>query len=161
MIKNTVTLGEIKITGNRLMVSDPIYQTGVWCQAIVSNVKSGTFVGQVLRKEVIYKGSKLGEYNEELTAIHKDHLGSKISWKSVAAYKVGVDSTRVGIYDMSSFNGGDKDWILFQERMIKNSVGGAILNGVVAQSGLGDGEYNVYVAEKDGQVIGIKVKFLY
>lgn len=37
-----IALGEFKCKSGKLIVSDPCYPLGTWCQLVLNNVKEGT-----------------------------------------------------------------------------------------------------------------------
>ena len=153
--------------GNKVLVSDPSYENGTWCTGIVENVKEGNYITNVVYCEDSHPFfyNRVAELDTILEGVNKDFL----NWEITEA-DIGVDSGQCGIYDYESV----KDIIGTGESDEKDTFYGQAcqctdvdeqykeLNGygVVSRSGLGDGNYDLYIAKQDDQVVGIKVVYI-
>ena len=81
--------------GNKVMVSDPCYGLGTWCQGILENVLPGNY-----NCEVEY--SDEGDWGERVSAIEVVHDNYDrpvpVEFES-EDFEVGVDSGQAGIFD--------------------------------------------------------------
>lgn len=153
--------------GKKVLVSDPSYEKGTWCTGIVENVKEGNYI-----TEVVYcKDPHPFFYNRvvELKAILEGVDKESLNWEITEA-DIGVDSGQCGIYDYEAV----KDIIGTGEPDEKDTFYGQAcqctdaieqykeLNGygVVSRSGIGDGNYDLYIAKQGDQVVGIKVVYI-
>lgn len=160
--------------GKEVMVSDPCYTVGTWCQKRVDNVWPGDYRVFCLKHDTGDWGVRVSM----LMAIHKDHLNGYLKWKREG--DIGVDSGQAGIFDMSTYrvnpdnvNKGDGDISFFgvqntpEEQWYINicshtlgeSRWGTYKNGVVSSSGLGDGAYDLFLARYQTKVIGFAIDF--
>lgn len=83
------SLGKFVLKDATVVVSDPCYKKGTWCQAVLDNVKVGTWKALVKEKDKIIV---------ELVAYHNDvkntsYLDEK--WEEQPFY-IGVDSGQAG-----------------------------------------------------------------
>ncbi|MGI9862327.1 hypothetical protein SDD30_13195 [Moorella naiadis] len=104
-----VTLGEFKCKSGKLVVSDPCYPLGTWCQAEINNVKKGIWLAFVKR---INDEGVWGERCAELIAHHKDHNLPENGWEHISG-DIGVDSGQAGIFDYNMYrndNAIEKIW---------------------------------------------------
>ena len=79
--------------GNKVMVSDPCYGLGTWCQGVLENVLPGTY-----NCEVEY--SDEGDWGTRVAAIevvHENYDGFIVF--DSEDFEVGVDSGQAGIFD--------------------------------------------------------------
>jgi hypothetical protein len=179
-------VGEFQIESGEVLVTDPCYSVGTWCQAKVANVKNGTWEALIN-----YDGRK-GERVSDIVVLEKKHRNAmnnagnfKWQWQRE---EVGVDSGQAGIFDLKYFK-DDKSvdgmkaasWYYKSSKNEKGEFwycvcchmtlahptesdsygGGAIPYGAVASSGYGDGGYRfATVQDKTGRVVGIRIEFI-
>lgn len=93
-------IGTFKIKTDFAVVSDPVYDIAVWCQAIIRNVLNGNYKVLKSKHFVIF--------------IHEDYEKEKISWK-LTDFDLAVDSGRLGVFDFESFSIKDKSEGFFIE----------------------------------------------
>lgn len=155
-------IGKIKLN-NTVIVSDPCYKVGVWCQGEINNVLEG--------KYNVYISEDDGRI-KELVVSHDSYL--IIDFKDInieQPFEVGVDSGNVGIFDYKYYydtheeedildewydnmqaklfdNTSSKNWLFFRK------------HGVITSSGYGDGIYHCYTVEHDNKVMAIKIVFI-
>lgn len=161
-----------------VVVSDPCYELGTWCQEIVSGVKPGVYRA---------KTTKLGGRIATLTALHAD-APEKPKWAHYS-YNVGVDSGQAGIFCHSSYRKDDTarslPWTLPEDSVIREIADGdagdhwyakmcnltlsdqgwgGYDTGVVSSSGWGDGSYELSICYEgdhdDNEIEGLKITFI-
>lgn len=86
--KGTITLGE------KVMVSDPCYGLGTWCQGVLKNVLPGQYDCSV-------EYSDEGDWGTRVSAIEVTHESckGKFIFLECEDFEVGVDSGTAGIFD--------------------------------------------------------------
>lgn len=167
-------LGEFEIKSGEVIVSDPCYAIGTWCQGLVRNVKNGTWVADVACLEESGR-------NAFLVVHHKDYVMPMGTVWEQLDFDIGVDSGQAGFYDYAGYKKDDS-----VPNSIKNSLGfdlnepgekfyayncdltlktehdaGVLPTGAVASSGYGDGSYTVSVVkDEDGKVVAMEIIFI-
>lgn len=86
--KGVITLGD------KVMVSDPCYGLGTWCQAVLNNVLPGQYDCEV-------EYSDEGEWGIRVSAIEVTHINYKGKFLCLQCQTtyIGVDSGQAGIFD--------------------------------------------------------------
>ena len=167
-------LGEFEIKSGEVIVSDPCYAMGTWCQGLVRNVKNGTWVADVACLEESGR-------NAFLVIHHKDYIMPMGTVWEQLDFDIGVDSGQAGFYDYAGYKKDDS-----VPNSIKNSLGfdlnepgekfyayncdltlktehdaGVLPTGVVASSGYGDGSYTIsIVKDEDRKVVAMEIIFI-
>lgn len=153
-------LGTFEVKSGKLIVSDPCYSRGTWCQGDLENVRTGKWTGLS-----VYGKTDWGNRVWEVRAVHADYpIDLAISEKT--DLHVGVDSGQAGIFDAEKFAGGedsygDGGW--YDECCnLTNSAsqGGILAGGVVTSSGFGDGVYECFITRDNGKIVAAKVVFV-
>lgn len=159
--------------GTKVMVSDPCYSLGTWCQGVLENVKSGIW-------EAYLKISNEGGWGlrvAELITINSEHYKEHpIIIDEHQEFEVGVDSGCAGIFDYDYYakyhteDEKDKRWyetIICNQFFPRHDSSGwknsifTESNGVVSNSGYGDGGYDCYVARNtEGEIVGIRIVYI-
>lgn len=163
--------------GNEVMVSDPCYEVGTWCQQKLTDVLPGTYHSFVRQ----FDDGVWGRRNSTLTVVHEDYLKEKLSWREYPT-EIGVDSGQAGIFSMDTYrkdevfvgiesdfgkkygvgwkeDGGEHWYAHMVDRTLSEQSWGVYENGVVATSGIGDGGYAMSVAKVKGKIVGITIDF--
>ncbi|MCY8549383.1 DUF4241 domain-containing protein [Bacillus haynesii] len=169
-------LGTFEINSDSVIVSDPCYEMGVWCQAKIDNVKTGEWLSLVKQSD---EGS-WGIRNAELIIFHTDKMSQEnLEWSKEEA-NIGVDSGQAGIYDIDVYRNndcigdiqnefcfdiekdGEKFYALNCDLTLGTELhGGVINNGVVSSSGYGDGSYDLFTSKDDnGKIVAMKIVFI-
>lgn len=86
--KGVITLGA------KVMVSDPCYGLGTWCQGVLENVLPGQY-------DCIVEYSDEGDWGTRVSAIEATHVDYNIFtlYEELEKFEVGVDSGQAGIFD--------------------------------------------------------------
>lgn len=159
--------------GSEVIVSDPCYEVGTWCQAKISGVSPGKYNVWV---ETSDKGDDWGIRISKLFAIHSD--SKSVTWERTD-FDIGVDSGQCGIFSMDSYRNDasakdvaqawkddvqspGQEWYT---RMCRLTWGdeswGMYDKGVVSRSGYGDGSYELYLAKNEkNEIVGFMVDYL-
>lgn len=160
---NVISLGSIELK-DQVVVSDPCYDLGTWCQGIVG-IKPGKYDAyaiitdegswgqRVAELVVLLSNAKINGFNEELD------------------FEVGVDSGQAGIFNLDYYkekqpdNEWEKDDSWYRrvcDITCSDEDCGTIDNeGVVSSSGYGDGGYVCYAAyNEDNEIVGLRIDFI-
>lgn len=80
--------------GSKVMVSDPCYGLGTWCQGVLNNVLPGQYACKV-------EYSDEGDWGTRVSAIEVTHVDYKGKFLALnlESFEVGVDSGQAGIFD--------------------------------------------------------------
>lgn len=171
MSKKTVKkVGMFKVESGEVVISDPCYSLGTWCQGQVP-AKNGKWIGSVVMSDEGDWGIRVGK----LIAKHEDHQNVEFGNKPTDI-DAGVDSGQMSIFDIAQYKPADEDddsvdngeygrgeWY---DKVCNKTLGenqcGVMKGGVASSSGLGDGSYLVFVEyeDKDDNAVAIKVEFL-
>lgn len=92
ILENKIQLGE------EVMVSDPCYSVGTWCQIKLDNVLPGSYTCSFTTED---GGTRVGR----IRVVHESVSGNDVddSLRLLQEGTVGVDSGMAGIYDMSYY----------------------------------------------------------
>ena len=174
---------KFEVTSGKMVLSDPCYELGTWCQGVAENVKNGTWVGVLEQSDEGAWGvrnSILISMNVE--AMKKNPLlerelmssGDLINWG-------GVDSGQFGHFDYANYRKdenaidvpkvwedewesqeGDKFYraCCYQTLETEDSFG-VVPFGVLSSSGYGDGSYPTYgIKDENGEWVGFMTIFI-
>lgn len=160
-MKTTIRLG------NKVMVSDPCYGLGTWCQGVLKDVLPGNYNCKV-------EYSDEGMWGIRVAAIevrHQDY--DNFIPMDMENFDVGVDSGQAGIFDYDYYAKYhdscdvrphvDDDWYdrVGDITLSRDSAGTIDGFGFVSSSGFGDGGYGCWTArEKNGYIVAIRVEFI-
>jgi hypothetical protein len=157
-------LGTFTLDGTSLIVTDPCYERGTWCQGVVENALPGVWEAAVVYAN---EGSLWGIRNRSLEAHHASYTPSD-NWEK-APFEVGVDSGIAGIFAESLYPRDKKqleheDRQSFYGRVSTEALGilasGIMPEGAVSLTAYGDGGYDCFTHKNDaGNVDGVRVVF--
>lgn len=94
-------LGEIELKDS-VYVSDPCYNSGTWCQALVDNLKPGKYIGY-MKKADFGPGGLGGIRVTDLWITHSEHQHLYPIEILDPSIDIGVDSGAAGIYDVEYY----------------------------------------------------------
>lgn len=83
---------------DKVMVSDPCYDIGTWCQGVIENVLPGEY--DCLVKYV--DEGRFGIRVAAIQAVHHDYIDSNLK-ETMENFEVGVDSGQAGIFDYKHY----------------------------------------------------------
>ena len=160
-MKTTIKLG------NKVMVSDPCYGLGTWCQGVLDGVLPGNYNYDVEYSDEGFWGVRVGA----IEVRHQDYNDAVPV--DLEKFEIGVDSGQAGIFDYEYYAKYhddcevcphvDDDWYdrvgdITLSRLSAGSIDGY---GFVSSSGFGDGIYNCWTArEENGYIVAIRVEFI-
>ena len=152
------------ILGNKVIVSDPCYEVGIWCQKELSNVLPGVW-------EVDVRKANVGNYSiiAELIARHVGYPACEIS--EFESGRIAVDSGQCGFFDAdyykrhqpdNDYNNLDSWYRRICGITLSSKRWGTVDDkGVVSDTGHGDGLYDLYISKNpDGEIVGMRVEFI-
>lgn len=166
--------------GKSVVVSDPTGDILFFLGVVLRNVLPGDY-------NVFVEQTNLGRFwgrrNTILLLVHHKHSKKPLVWKKYR-HEVGVDSGQAGVFDKKSYkddmsvshipwikkkapwkfneNNPGELWDTKMSDMTLNSKSGwgCYGSGVVSSSGLGDGNYPIYIArDEEKKIIGIAIVF--
>lgn len=162
-----VTVGSFEVHSGKMMVSDPCYSPGTWCQGVLENVENGKW------NALFVKTDDTGGWGERVAELFVFHDSVKpfndimedyfCAWEETDI-DVGVDSGMAGFYDLPEFKGAEEDLDWYDDicSMHPNEKDAKIINGgVVSNSGYGDGGYRCYISKNKNEKIDMaKIVFI-
>jgi len=171
-----IEIDQFECRSGKLMISDPCYKIGTWCQGVFNNVLTGKWNGWVYKTD----DGDLGERCAEIHAYHesiKNPDSLDRIWVANGDFVVGVDSGQAGIFDFATFRDNalanepgpesliqdpDDKWYSNCCDATLSEVGaGKVNEGVVSSSGYGDGSYEAsYVCNNSGYIVAVKIVFI-
>ena len=136
-------IGTFKVTGGKLVVTDPCYDVGTWCQAVLKNVRNGEW-----RAEIdVHDFGKTGFGGKRVTRLRAFHASAEPAgpW-NVEDFDIGVDSGQAGFFSLDKYPEQDAQDTDFYDTCCNVTLSpthAGIVNdfGVVSSSGFGDGGY--------------------
>lgn len=169
---------KFEIKSGAVVLSDPCYELGTWCQGLFFNVKNGEWRAEVEHVE------SFGRRVAKLVSYHKDYPTTADDIKAdgvLLPFDGGVDSGQFGHFDHEGYRKDetivgvernakepeniiceDEPWYsICCDRTLTGESWGTIPLGVVSSSGYGDGSYDTYgITNEDGQYVGFATFFI-
>ena len=174
---NRISLGQFENISGRFAISDPCYDTNVWCRGELTQVRKGKWNAEV----GIYDAGNWGRRVALLIATHEDYdEDAEGNYQlETAPFEVGVDSGQAGIFDaihykddsifwnrgnpVHDYGDNGEKWYGFCCDATLNTEHQAdvIPFGVVSSSGFGDGGYDcIYFTDTNGEIIKTIITFI-
>jgi hypothetical protein len=176
-------LGEFEVTSNKLIITDPCYNKGTWCQGSLENAMPGKWHAYIQYRDE----GDWGIRNSTIVAVHEscrlqdavlsgylytNHLANSLD------ADIGVDSGQAGIFDWDKYPNEDPgeygDESSFYGRICRTTLGddeiepkdhfgaGVVPEGCVTRSGDGDGGYRCFFNKNaEGKVDAVEISFYY
>ncbi|WP_026693003.1 hypothetical protein [Peribacillus kribbensis] len=153
-------IGFFEVNDGHLMLTDPTYPLGVneeggkRMQAEVINARKGLWVAKVLQRSM---DAASGIKNACVFAFHKESLeNGSLDTKGFKDYaRITVDSSRAGIVTAG--------WLLkkvYNPRLNHDKNHYAFREGIVSESGMGDGLYQTRILHDQNETVGLMLDFL-
>lgn len=154
---NTVALGNFLVSTGKIVVTDPAYVPGTWCQANMK-VAVGQWTAQIHEKNGIVN---------DIVAFLGTQAPAEKSWVMNNS-SIGVDSGILGIYDhadyLAAWDGEENHSVATNKlhaELPPNNFGGVVEKGTVCKT-IDISYYNLYVVKDvTGEIIALKIKFVY
>jgi len=183
-------VGGFTLESTTMRVSDPLYDKSVWCSGIIEDCIPGQWTGAVSYIDNKFFGHRVSmlmaaaeEYADAAFEVFsKITVNEKTGRITVprslylADIDVGVDSAHCGLFDDGSYQDNtsitgmpepveiwsESRWVNQCFDVAKNEdKAGVMPNGIISESGVGDGSYYAYAWKNNqGQVSGVVVVFL-
>ena len=168
-----IDLGTFEMASDRMAVSDPCYDTDVWCRGELQDVLPGIWEASVIKRDEGEWGIRVAK----LVAVHKDYVDSDMEPMTLAPFEVGVDSGQAGLFDAQHYrddavvvdpdtavNGNEPGALWYMHcchLTLTKLAAGVMPYGVVASSGYGDGSYDCFVSRNsDGKIVRVEIEFI-
>ena len=175
---------KFNVVSGKMILSDPCYELGTWCQGKISNVKNGEWVGIIEQSDE----GDWGVRNSRLISMNIDSMikNPKLEMELMSSGELipftgGVDSGQFGHFDFDNYRkdenvinspklfddeweqeSGDK-WYracCYQTHKTDDSFG-VVPYGVVSSSGYGDGSYLTYgIKDETDKWVGFMTIFI-
>jgi len=175
---NKIPIGQFECVSGKFAISDPCYETDVWCRGELDNIKIGTWNADIGTCDIKDWGTRVGLLIATHESFDEDAEGDLT--EHTAQFEVGVDSGQAGIFDAQYYRDdsivpvvkaskSDFDDIKAGSRWYGLCCGatdqehhaGVIPYGVVSSSGYGDGGYDcVYYTDTSDQVVKVVITFI-
>jgi len=172
---------KFEIKSGAVVLSDPCYERGTWCQGVVENVKNGEWRGEANHIDTGGWGGRVAS----LVSYHKDYPTTADDIRAdgeLLKFRGGVDSGQFGHFDRDGYRNDEsvagverlyKDgehiiredepfYSICCDRTLSDDSWGTIPLGVVSSSGYGDGSYDTYgIKNSQGEYVGFATFFIY
>lgn len=170
----TIELGVFEVVSGILIISDPCYERGIWCQGKLEGVPRGKWFASVEVEE--------GEGGRVMALMAARAGYRSVGWIRMGwrkePFEVGVDSGQAGLFDVAHYRddaavvGVDRisaDIICPEEpwysiacdRTLSEIGAGIIPFGCVSSSGYGDGSYECHTfRDREDAIAVIRVTFI-
>lgn len=155
--------------GEKVMVSDPCYGLGAWCQGVLDNVLPGRYKCTV----EYFTDGLWGKRVSAISVCHEDYADNRGIAPEYDAepFEVGVDSGQAGIFDYEyykkyhsnpeNFDHVNDEWYGRVCKLTRDGGNAIDERGLVSSSGYGDGGYTCWTAKNpDGKIYSILVEFV-
>lgn len=167
-------LGYFDIASGEVKVSDPCYDSDIWCNHTLKNVKNGKWMAVKVSSDEDMWGIRVAQ----LYAYVGDEP-SEDQFNLVEDAQIGVDSGQAGIFDLPTYRNndiidhsdflsparqaeeGEKWYSACCDITLAKQSAGVLTGGAVSSTGYGDGGYNLYaVVDDKGQITAIKIVYI-
>lgn len=167
-VLDTCYFGTINLD-TKIMVSDPCYSVGTWCQGVIGNVLPGEYHCHTYMSDEGIWGRRVAA----ITVCHSDYIDEEPDFCHEMFFEVGVDSGQAGIFDLAYYEQHhssvdearelNEEWYdrVCEATLSISQAGIVDEKCFVSSSGYGDGGYTCYTAEDlNGYVIGALIVYI-
>ena len=154
--------------GNEVTISDPCYDSGIWCSITFKNILEGDFKCYIKEKKYGSWGNRV----TEMYAIHNDYENLVRADNYEYCGDVCVDSGTMSITDTAYYDSChsnddySEEW--YNREVCEATCGDdekeyniADYKCFISTSGIGDGQYGVYGAfDGEDKLYAVKIVFL-
>lgn len=166
---NRHLIGTINIHDGVIDITDPGYDSDVWCRMSNVKVMPGVWNCYAYKGRHPRLGNRVwivqiviadGPYDE----ITEEKIQSRKSWRRIG--EIGVDSGLAGFFN-HKMNFSDKEWSDLCDMMFNTETqnGSAYIkqfltgDGFWTESGIGDGCYTVHAIRVDRKIVALEIRF--
>jgi hypothetical protein len=161
-------IGEFQMESGKMIVTDPCYEKGTWCQGVLDNVKNGKW------EAFIETSGYIKNWGNRVSSLFVVSDGYKIKsdWEK-QEFEVGVDSGQAGCFDekyfpqkwfndpaVSILSVYDNFYNKCCDITCSSKQAGCISFGAVSSSGYGDGVYTCCVEKEDGEIKAVWINYI-
>jgi hypothetical protein len=132
-------------------ISDPCYKRDVWCRMNDVPVLPGKYIPIVNKQSYGIFGIRV----REIKIIHEKYFEHQGRWLRLG--NIGVDAGLAGFHKSPSIEYTDEEWHKFCSQRDDELLTEQF---AISSTGIGDGEYPVYMLKRNKQIIGLKIEFL-
>lgn len=164
-------LGSFRLVSGKVMVSDPCYTQGTWCQHLLDNVRRGEWTAIRTWVDQGDWGIRVGSL-----AAYTGQEPEDADYELIEQARIGVDSGQAGIFDLRAYRRSiEEDYRSISEEekeahadafyreccdlTLSKEQAGILSHGVVSSSGDGDGTYRLSVRRERDRVTAIKIDY--
>ena len=139
-------IGAFQVVSGELVVADPATEPHeIEDSLIVRDARRGRWHATVTKAKFHWFDDRV----VSLCVQSESYLRNDPAEWQEAESKVGVDTARAGVFDLTCYPDGDEG--------IANCV---IPHGAISNSGFGDGIYSVFTKSQDGEVVAVLIEFI-
>ncbi len=156
-------IGKINIGASDVVLGDPFYDFGAWCQGMIRNVLLGEY-------SVVYFATQKERYNNSRIGFGILHNKQNVipfedlKWEAALGY-FGVDAGMVSISDANTYQNWHQpcqrdiwwDNMIFGDNGIENNDISIFDNGILCNKFRGNLSVNI-AKNQESKIIGIKVE---
>lgn len=162
-------LGTFTQNTHEIMVSDPCYVVGTWCQGIIKPVLKGQW-------RAFVEVSDQGEWGDRIARLRITHesVNPGMLIREDSEIPVGVDSGQAGFWDIVAYRNRQLVPAEFEsaepeERWYEMCCKGTLSKkqaaiqpfGAISSTGFGDGRYDCFVGRNpQGLIVGAELVFI-
>jgi hypothetical protein len=166
------------IKSGKIVLSDPCYDLGTWCQGVIDKVKNGVWIAEI---------EDTTDFGGRISRLLAYHINFPTTSDDIAddgellPFEGGVDSGQFGYFDFDEYRSdesvqgvprlAEQDQPIIREdepfysiccdRTLTKDMWGVIPFGVISSSGVGDGLYPTYgIKNGDGEYVAFTTIFL-
>ena len=157
-------VGEITIK-EKIVLSDPCYEHGIWCSEEIDNMLPGTY-DCFIKEYTEIKNGKVEDYRvTDLIITHSKLKKNTNRISKCVTDKIGVDSGTCGIYAEEYYkkyhtprvNDAWYDkYVCYELEHVLILVG----KGIISSAGYGDGSYGAYIKKEGGKTVGVRINYI-
>lgn len=167
-------IGTFELTNESVIISDPCYKKGTWCQGKLEKVKTGTWNTVVIEEDDEGLIAELIVYHDKIDKI--SDLDGK--WDE-QPFNIGVDSGQAGFFQEDKYRNdstsldlpvyfmdeeekeeGERWYGVCCNITLSKMQAGVLEGGAVSSTGYGDGGYALYTVEQDNEIVAMKIIFI-
>lgn len=143
-----------KVFGERIDVTDPCYDRDVWCRKNDIEIRPGEYECYA---DVLSNDETCG-FGKRVSRIGIRHIGTNERCFECIGV-IGVDAGLAGFFQNKP-DYDDDEWADFCGRIEHGNLCYFSEEGFFSSSGYGDGEYGVYAAYSEQQIVALEIHFI-
>lgn len=174
-------VGDIDFNDGLADITDPCYESDVWCAAFGKRIKAGKYAAYITVFDYPYMvkaenaleaeqlkvqiGESIKQSDKRIMSVkivHKDFVNANNRWR-IQASEIGVDAGLCGFYNHKPNFKDDNLWLQFCDGL--NHFEGTCCvcdlkpYGITVSSGFGDGAYGLFAQKEKGEIVALELRF--